>query len=159
MQPTIVLLAEKKFIGQRMKMSLADNKTGQLWREFMPRRREIVNNLNADLFSLQVYAPGHFNNFDPAREFEKWALVEVPNFDTVPAGMEPFTLSHGTYAVFTHKGSSNDTSTFRYIFSTWLPSSTYLLDDRPHFEVLGAKYKNGDPDSEEEIWVPVRLKQ
>jgi len=32
------------------------------------------------------------------------------------------------------------------------------LDDRPHFEVLGDKYKNADPDSEEEIWIPIRTK-
>lgn len=39
-----------------------------------------------------------------------------------------------------------------YIFATWLPSSAYVLDNRPHFEVLGAKYKSNDPGSEEEIW-------
>jgi len=32
------------------------------------------------------------------------------------------------------------------------------LDNRPHFEVLGEKYKNGDPESEEEIWIPVKEK-
>jgi AraC family transcriptional regulator len=34
----------------------------------------------------------------------------------------------------------------------------YFLDDRPHFEILGDKYKNGDPDSEEEIWIPIKQK-
>lgn len=29
----------------------------------------------------------------------------------------------------------------------WLPNSDYLLDDRPHFELLGDKYKNNDPNS------------
>jgi AraC family transcriptional regulator len=35
-----------------------------------------------------------------------------------------------------------------------LPGSEYFLDNRPHFEVLGDKYKNNDPTSEEEIWKP-----
>jgi AraC family transcriptional regulator len=47
---------------------------------------------------------------------------------------------------------------FKYIFEEWLPSAIYGLDNRPHFEILGAKYKNNDDSSEEEIWIPVKLK-
>jgi hypothetical protein len=32
-----------------------------------------------------------------------------------------------------------------------------FLDDRPHFEVLGSKYRNNDPESEEETWIPTKL--
>jgi len=39
-----------------------------------------------------------------------------------------------------------------------LPNSDYELDNRPHFEILGKKYKNNSADSEEEIWIPVKLK-
>jgi hypothetical protein len=28
----------------------------------------------------------------------------------------------------------------------------------PHFEVLGDKYKNNDPSSEEEVWIPIKPK-
>jgi AraC family transcriptional regulator len=38
-------------------------------------------------------------------------------------------------------------------------SKEYELDDRPHFEILGDKYKNNDPNSEEEIWIPIKLKK
>ncbi|MGK2861531.1 MAG: GyrI-like domain-containing protein [Chitinophagaceae bacterium] len=47
---------------------------------------------------------------------------------------------------------------FSYIFNTWLPPSGYDLDNRPHFEILGEKYKNDDPLSEEEIWIPIKQK-
>lgn len=60
------------------------------------------------------------------------------------------------YAVFDYKGSSDDGSVFKYIFNTWLPQSGYQLDNRPHFEVLGDKYRNSDPNSEEEIWIPIK---
>ncbi len=59
------------------------------------------------------------------------------------------------YAVFQYKGSNTTNKIFEYIYGTWIPSSGYLLDDRPHFEVLGEKYKNGSMYSEEEIWIPV----
>ena len=140
-------------------MSLANNKTGELWRSFAIRRSEIMNKRTRDLISMQIYAPMHFADFKPTNEFEKWATVEITGFDNVPDDMETFTLSEGLYAVFDYKGSSNDPTIFQYIFGTWLPGSGYDLDDRPHFELLGQNYKNDDPTSEEEIWIPVKPKQ
>jgi AraC family transcriptional regulator len=158
MKPRIEVLKKKKLVGMRLTMSLADNKTGELWRSFMPRRKEITNNISNELISLQIYDSNYFAGFNPANEFEKWAAIEVTDYENVPEAMETFTLTGGLYAVFDYKGSSTDNSIFQYIFGTWLPNSDYLLDDRPHFEVLGARYKNADPDSEEEIWIPIRLK-
>jgi AraC family transcriptional regulator len=37
-----------------------------------------------------------------------------------------------------------------------MTKSAFLLDDRPHFAVMGAKYKSEDPSSEEEIWIPIK---
>jgi AraC family transcriptional regulator len=105
-----------------------------------------------------VYPHSYFEAFNPAQEFEKWASVEVSDFEHIPANMETFVLPGGLYAVFEHKGSGYDNSIFQFIYGTWLPASEYLLDERPHFEVLGEKYKNNDPDSEEEIWIPIKLK-
>jgi AraC family transcriptional regulator len=157
--PRIEQLIEKKLIGKHLHMSLADNKTGELWRSFMPRRKEIQNNLTTDLLFMQVYdTPQYFTHFNPHALFEKWAVVEVTDFDTIPEGMENFTLPSGQYAVFIHKGSWVDTSLFQYIFNVWLPNSEYILADRPHFEILGAKYANSNPDSEEEIWIPIEAK-
>ncbi|MDQ3290164.1 MAG: GyrI-like domain-containing protein [Bacteroidota bacterium] len=86
------------------------------------------------------------NSINPHTEFEKWAVVEVSEVKGIPEGMETFLLPGGLYAVFIHKGpASTGEKTFRYIFENWFPSSNYLLDNRPHFEVLGEKYKNEDP--------------
>jgi AraC family transcriptional regulator len=159
MIPRIEIVAEKKMIGKRIKMSVTNNKTGELWRSFMPKRKEIQSNIGTDVYSLQVFDLSYFDNFNPNTEFEKWALIEVSDFDTVPNDMETFLLEGGLYAVFSYKGSSADNSIFQYIFTTWIPSSIYSLDNRPHFEVLGEKYKNNDPSSEEEIWIPIKLKE
>ncbi|MBP6740005.1 MAG: GyrI-like domain-containing protein [Leptospiraceae bacterium] len=159
MTPRIEILTPKKLIGKRLTMSLANNRTGELWQDFMRKRREISNNVTNDLISMQVYKPTHFADFKPTQEFEKWATVEVSNFESLPTGMETFSLAGGLYAVFDYKGSNNDPSIFQYIFGTWLPNSEYFLDGRPHFEVLGDKYKNNDPTSEEEIWIPIKPKQ
>lgn len=154
MQPQIKSIGPKKLLGICQVMSLGENLTGELWRSFMPRLKEIETRVGTDLFSLQVYDENYFNQFAPDREFEKWALAEVKNFSVIPDEMEPFELPGGLYAVFPHKGMG--TEIFQHIFSEWLPKSGYQIDGRPHFEILGEKYKQGSPVSEEEIWIPVK---
>ena len=160
MCPVIKSLTEKKLAGKKITTTFANNQTRQLWQSFMPNRKEITNSIGTDLFSLQAYPPTFdFNTFDQWIPFEKWAALEVADFHNIPEGMETCILPGGLYAVFYYKGLSTDTSIFQYIFGTWLPDSKeYTIDHRPHFEILGEKYKNIDPDSEEEIWIPVKLK-
>jgi AraC family transcriptional regulator len=155
--PRIERLSEKKLIGKKLKMSFANNRTPELWRSFMPRRKEIKNAVGTDLFNVQNYGNiNPFEDFDPKAIFERWATVEVTDFDNIPDGMEAFTLKGGLYAVFDYKGDSPEI--FQYIFKNWLPNSGYELAQRPHFEILGEKYKNNDPDSEEQIWIPIQKK-
>ena len=158
MNPRIEELEEKMLIGHNIKMTLSNNKTGQLWGQFAPRIKEIQNRTSGDKISMQIYPPLYYKHFNPNTEFEKWATVEVKDFDNIPNGMKSFILEKGLYAVFDYKGSSTDGSIFEYIFSKWIPNSNYVVDDRPHFEVLGSNYKNNDPDSEEEIWIPIKEK-
>ena len=158
MQPRLEVVKEKKLVGKRMQMSLAEDKTFELWRSFMPDRMKIANKLSDEFISMRVYNES-FHLENPGKQFEKWAAVEVSDFSKAPEGMETFTLSSGLYAIFDYKGLNTDNSIFIYIFTQWLPNSNYELDDRPHFEVLGKNYKNNDPESEEEILVPIRLKQ
>lgn len=152
-------ISTKKLIGLSLQMSLANNKTFELWRQFMPRRKEITNAVDKLLYSMQVYS----ENYNPANmnaTFEKRAVVAVSNFENTPNGMQTFILPAGKYAVFLHKGTAADApKIFQYIFNVWLPNSNYMLDNRPHFEILGEKYKNNDSSSEEEVWIPIRDKQ
>lgn len=160
MQPRIEILEEKKLVGEKIRMSLSNNKTKELWQSFMPRRKEITNNIGSELYSIEVYDPTYFINFNSNAEFDKWAAVEVSDMEYVPDQMETITMPAGLYAVFIHKGpASSGSKTFQYIFQTWLPNSEYIVDNRPHFEIMGAKYKNEDPDSEEELWIPIKLKR
>jgi AraC family transcriptional regulator len=159
MECRIETISAKKLVGMRMKMSLADNQTWKLWHSFMPRRKEIMNNVGPDLFSVKVYEPSYFDNFNPKTGFEKWAAVEVTDFEAVPEEMETIILPGGLYAVFSYIGAANEgAKAFQHIFGTWLPNSVYALDNRPHFDLLGEKYKNDDPESEEELWIPVKSK-
>lgn len=141
----------------RINMSYIDNKTGQLWRGFMPRRMEISNTIGMELYSIEVYPDAFFDTFNPAASFEKWAAVEVSETFDVPADVEIINMPSGLYAVFTHYGPAvNGPETYRYIFTEWLPTSGYRIAHRPHFAVMGEKYKSDSADSEEEIWIPLK---
>jgi len=156
MEPKFRSIQEKKFAGKRLTVSFIQNRTPELWRAFMPRRREIADAVGSELYSIEIYPTGFFDRFDPSADYEKWAAVEVNDPSNIPDGLETMTSPAGLYAVFIHRGPASEAErTYRHIFETWLPASGFILDDRPHFAVMDDKYSNDSPESEEEIWVPV----
>jgi len=158
--PRIETIPDKKLVGIRLRMRLSKDRTVELFRTFMRRRREIVNALGADLFCVQAYDDSlDFKDFNLETEFDKWAAVEVSDFGKIPENLETHILEGGLYAVFTYRGLPRDfPETFRHIFYSWLPASDYELDKRDHFDLLGDTYKNNDPSSEEEVWIPIKGK-
>jgi AraC family transcriptional regulator len=159
MHPRIEILTEKKLVGKQLIMSFADNKTTTLWQSFMPLRKSVSNSVGLDLYSVEIYPPRFFDIFDPHAAFEKWAAIEVSGFENIPSEMKELTLTSGLYAVFLHKGpASEGPRTYDYIFTTWLASAPFVLDNRPHLAVMGENYKNNDPSSEEDLWIPIKSK-
>jgi AraC family transcriptional regulator len=157
MELRIENLIEKKIVGKHIIMSYLENKTFELWSGFMPHKKEITNQVDNNLYSLEVFPVGYFTDFDPAHPFEKWAGIEVSDFNEIPLNIESLIIPAGLYAVFVHKGpASNAHETYHSIFTEWLPNSAYTVDERPHLAIMGEKYKKDDPNSEEEIWIPVK---
>ena len=157
MEPIIKTFPETKFIGMKSQFSYSNYRIGELWGNFMPRRNEIKNTLGTELFNIQIN-PDNFD-FHPNTPFVKWAAVAVSSFDFIPDGVEKFVIQEGLYAVFIYKGDQSGIAAFfNSIYTEWLPNSDYELENRPQFEILGEKYKNNSPDSEEEIWIPIKKK-
>ena len=156
--PTIQEVKEKKLVGLSVTTSFLNDQTSNLWKKFMPSKNEILNKISDNFYSMGVYPPNFFRNFDPSNEFVRWAAAEVKEFDTLPIGFQKCIIPQGMYAVIDYKGLNTDNSIYEFIYSQWLPQSEFILDQRPHFEILGKNYKNGDPDSEELIFIPVKPK-
>ncbi len=158
MIPTIQLHPAITVIGRCQAMTFANDLSVVLWQGFMPRRHEITNRLGDDLYSVQIY-PEAFD-FGMHTTFTKWATVPVNCGVAIPEGMEVLEIPEGLYAVFTYHGiPAHAGPFFRRIFTEWLPASAYVLDDRPHFEILGSLYKHNDSSSEETVWIPVKPNQ
>ncbi|RUA12548.1 MAG: GyrI-like domain-containing protein [Flavobacteriia bacterium] len=155
--PEIKYIPEMKLIGIRAKMTLTLDKTVKLWKKFMPLRHKILNRVNNDFIDVQVYNPENkFSNFDQDTEFEKWVATEVSNWENIDEKLESLVIPEGRYAVFYHKGTASESSAvMQYIYAVWLPGSGYVLENRPHFQILSEGYRPDDPESEESIWVPI----
>ena len=159
--PRIIDLTPVKMLGMKITTSLADNKTRELWSKFKPRVKEICNRADNDFYSIQEYPEDlKLEMFTRETQFVKWAAVQVIDFDDMPAGMDQLIIPGGLYAIFIHKGSVHTFhETSQYIYGQWIPGSDYALDQRPQFEIMTEKYLGPDhPDSEEEVWVPIKPK-
>lgn len=158
MEPQIISIAQKQLIGHSMEMSLVDNKTQELFAGFMPQKKHITNTLSNAVYEVMVYPTNYFSSFNPSNYFTKWAAVEVDALKDCPSHMDTLCIETGLYAVFTYKGLPQNFGQFmQYILMEWLPKSQYQLDDRPHFNVLGAAYRNNHPDSQEDVYIPIKL--
>ena len=157
MNQKIITFPTTKFIGKNLSFTYADYRVFELWSNFMPRRKEIQNTIGSEVYNIQIN-PDNFD-FQPNTPFTKWAAVTVSILDFIPDRMEALEIQEGLYAVFNYKGDqSNVAAFFNSIYTEWLPSSDYELGNHPQFEILGEKYKNNDPNSEEEIWIPIKLR-
>lgn len=157
-EPKIKNIESISLVGYSLEMSFNDNSTVEMWSTFMPRRKEVKNTAGTDLFNLQFYPKDFFTFFNPGAQFKKMAAVAVSAVEDIPEGMGELLLPGGKYAVINYKGSGEDFHLIiTYILRDWLPRSGFKLDySRPHFEILGEKYKRGHADSEEEIYIPIK---
>ena len=149
----IAIIEPKKLIGFSITTSFQDDKTQIVWKKFMMRRNEIVNQTSNQLFSLQIYP----ENFTANQTFRKYALAEVSDFNNIPNDFETFELESGKYLVFNYRGKAeHGPEIFRYIFQNVIPENQFEVDNRPHFEIFGEDYNPNDDSAEEEIWIPIR---
>ena len=88
-EPKIREYAGGYFIGMTRKMSVINNETGLLWKEFSPRIAEVGSPLTDTRFSIAVYPAGYFDHFQLHSTFQKWAAVQASPLQEVPAGMFP----------------------------------------------------------------------
>ncbi|WAC02028.1 hypothetical protein N7U66_19820 [Lacinutrix neustonica] len=84
-KPQTITLQEKKLVGQSIDMSLIENKTFELFSDFMPKRRHIKNGLDTLIYEVLVYdSMTYFSEFNPNTLFKKWAAIEVSQYESIP---------------------------------------------------------------------------
>ncbi|GAB4164210.1 MAG: hypothetical protein Tsb0033_25370 [Winogradskyella sp.] len=154
MTPEIIHSLKKHVVGMYVPMQRYEtHKIKTLWQQFAPRKHKLANLVNNTSIAMQTFSLNEKGQ--PESTFNMWACVEVSELSNIPNDMEGFTIPEGKYLKVLHKG-MDASATYHKIISEWLPNSGYAIDDRPHFQVMGEKYKNGSPDSEEDFYIPIK---
>lgn len=158
MEYKIVEYPERRLVGFNMKMSFDNIRTAELFQKLGPRVKDVVGRKGEDKFTVEIYpSTSFFSQFNPSLSFEKWAAIELEYGAATPEDFSELMVPAGRYAVFIYKGDhSGAAAAYRYIFSDWMQQTNNELDNRPHLSVIGSKYIFNHPDSEEEIWIPIR---
>lgn len=157
-QPEIIRLPAFRLAGKTMKMTFADHRPAELWKQLMPQLKHLNGIEAMPLYSCEVYPEGFLQNFNPHAEFDKWAAVRLKENAALPESLDELPVPEGLWAIFTFTGTKADTAGFyRYIYNEWLPGSGYVTDERPHMALMDERYRNNDPASQEDILIPLRL--
>lgn len=157
MEPKIVELPPFKAVGMGKKVTLKTvSLIPKLWEEFIPREKEIKKRVNQGItYGLCEYV--NMSSFDEDTPYQEFVCCQVSEFKDLPDKMAGKEVAGGKYAVFTHKGSLNNLrKTYDFIYSTWLPKSGYELKPTDDFERYDERYVPGDPESEIDIYLPVK---
>ena len=158
MIPVVKQIPDKLIIGRKIATSITQYNPFELWSKFMPKRKEILNPISAEVLSIQIFQEDTFasTSFNENTLFDMWAAIEVTKIEQPPADMESYIIYGGTFVTFTLKGEQPTlTEQYNYLINDWLPKEGYCIDNRAHFQVMGDKYKRNDPNSEEEAWIPI----
>jgi AraC family transcriptional regulator len=155
--PRITHSPKLPLAGLHQPMTLYSDQSVQLWTRFMNLFMKENYRLGPNKYNVHLYPDDYFTNFDPSKEFIKWAAAE--HRGDIPPTLEELEVPEGLYAVFIHNGpAATAFKTFEYIFQVWLPKSEYIIDQRPHFEVMDPNYQKDSENATEELWVPIKPK-
>lgn len=158
MDVTIVFVEQRILMGKSVTMSFVNHKTQDLWQSFRSDITRLGIAIKTPFINLHDYPKDFsFSAFNPSKEFEKWALLEVQENVAIPKDFVKFVLEEGYYATFEYQGLAKDCQMqIQKVFTQWLPNSGYQLDNRPHFEALGEGYHPLDANSRERIFIPIQ---
>jgi AraC family transcriptional regulator len=154
-EPVIVELDEMNVVGIQILFSLDCNLIPVLWERFATRMQEIENVSQKDV-ALEI----SYDVQGKAEEETFFVLVGmiVEDVTEIPEGMTYKHIPAHKYAMFTHYGPiSQIYDTYDRIFNEILPRSAYEFDEKAcEIEWYDGRFKKDSPDSEYDIYVPVR---
>ena len=137
------------------------NEIGKLWTRFNAywdaHREAFKHEVDAKIgWELHIGT----DEYEQTKEYFVMVGVEVHRIEDLPAPIFAKVLPAGQYAVFVLKGEQMTANWGDAIYKEWLPSSPYEEAYSCTIERYdGDRFKGwGDPESEMEIWVPVKAK-
>ncbi|MBN1259048.1 MAG: AraC family transcriptional regulator [Anaerolineae bacterium] len=137
-------------VGMKYHGKSTEGEIPKLWGALMGRMHEIQN------VKPNGLSYGISDNYDEATgAWDYIAGFEVTAVDEAPEGMVAYEIPAQTYAVFTCTMPTIST-TYDAIYKEWLPQLGRERADGPEFELYGPTFDPNDPESQFEIYLPVK---
>ncbi len=145
-EPEIREMESFKVIGMKYQGKNGNEEVPQLWRDFVPRIKEIKNvSRKEDTFGLQW-------DIKDDGQFMYIAGIKVEMVENVPEGMISWDIPKARYATF-----ECTLPTLLEVYgqiSEWLEKSEYSKASSPEFEYYPREF-DGSPDSKMYIYIPI----
>jgi AraC family transcriptional regulator len=120
------------------------------WQGFVPHIGNIAGQVGGKAYGVMC-------NFDEDGNFDYICGVEVKDFSHASPDWARVRVPAQEYAVFTHSDHiSTIRSTWRTIWSKWLPESGREVEDAPNFELYGENFDSVTGRGLVEIWLPLK---
>ena len=139
-----------------------ENEVGKLWTRFNTywdgHREAFKHEVDVDVaWELHIVT----DEYEQTKEYAVMVGVQVSEIEDLPAPIFCKVLPAGQYAVFSLRGEEMNGNWGRTIYDEWLPASPYEEAISCTLERYDAKcFKAwGDPESEVEIWVPIKARE
>ncbi|MBY0122910.1 GyrI-like domain-containing protein [Bacillus sp. S/N-304-OC-R1] len=150
---TFKLVSKEEFKAVGMELSgpySALQQIGPLWGAFVSRIEEIHSKVNPEAMESIGLTK------DRPTDFTYYSSVEVSKFNEVPEGMVALTIPAATYAVFTHKGSTDKVGdTIIHARKTIVESGYSIKKDAFWFELYDKRYNPNSDQSEFDLYFPI----
>lgn len=156
MEPKIVDRDRIVLVGLPYFGDASEGKFGQAWHRFMQHDMNLTNRVNEHAaYGVEYYGP----EFHEEHKWHYFPSVEVSDLNDFPTIFFAKILPAAQYAVFTSTGGLSKLSeTFQYAYMTWLPASEYEVAHPFDFEYYGERYRGDVPESEVDIYIPIKPK-
>jgi len=149
MEPKIVTKPAFTVVGMKYRGENKENEIAQMWREFIPRIKEIKHISNDEV------SYGVCSDLEDTDVFEYVAGMEVDSAADIPEGMVSWRVPEQKYAVFTCTLQTLHTA-YKHAFQTWLPQSGYQRGDGLDFELYDETFDPEAEGSELYIYIPIK---
>lgn len=130
---------------------------GGCWEQMNQIKNHIPDRVDPDsVIALNDYSVDMACDTPPA--FDYYAAAEVSSLCNIPPGLAVKELPAGRYAVFSYKGSPQDSMqpVVEYIYNEWFPQSTAQLKDDGMYDFAKlSEVLDEDGKGDVELWVPI----
>jgi AraC family transcriptional regulator len=152
MEPRIVSKPGFMVVGVKYRGKNENQEIPDLWSEFGARFNDFKHRTEEET------AYGVMDNFDHASgEFDYVAAVSISSTEDQPRDLTLWDIPAQTYAVFATT-LPKVKETFDAIYGGWLPESDYQRPPGPEFELYDEGFDPKDPESQFDIYIPVKMK-